>query len=57
MNPCDHDCWYFAYHEENMQLGNLMEYSVSTDKNVNGKRHTSYIIKDVKIKNPYNPPL
>ena len=26
MNPCDHDCWYCAYHDENLQLGNLMEY-------------------------------
>jgi Fe-coproporphyrin III synthase len=26
MNPCDHDCWYCAYHVENLQLGNLMEY-------------------------------
>jgi Fe-coproporphyrin III synthase len=26
MNPCDHDCWYCAYHDENLQLGNMMEY-------------------------------
>ena len=26
MNPCDHDCWYCAYHVDNLQLGNLMEY-------------------------------
>ena len=26
MNPCDHDCWYCAYHDDNLQLGNLMEY-------------------------------
>ncbi len=26
MNPCDHDCWYCAYHVENLQLGSLMEY-------------------------------
>ena len=26
MTPCDHDCWYCAYHDENLQLGNLMEY-------------------------------
>jgi sulfatase maturation enzyme AslB (radical SAM superfamily) len=24
MNPCDHDCWYCAYHDKNLQLGNLM---------------------------------
>ena len=26
MNPCDHDCYYCAYHDENLQLGNLMNY-------------------------------
>ena len=26
MNPCNHDCWYCAYHDENLQLGNLMNY-------------------------------
>ena len=25
-NICNHDCWYCAYHVENLQLGNLMEY-------------------------------
>jgi Fe-coproporphyrin III synthase len=26
INACDHDCWYCAYHDPHLQLGNLMEY-------------------------------
>ncbi len=34
INVCDHHCWYCAYHDPNLQLGDAMEYKdrISRDK-------------------------
>ena len=42
MNPCDHDCWYCAYHVPELQLGKLMEM-----KDVIPREKMMEIIEDI----------
>ena len=43
INACNHDCWYCAYHYDDIQLGNLMEY-----KDVIPRDKMMEIIDDLK---------